>query len=151
MARKRGEHQRQIERKIKISAVCSLLLFVFIIIISVLGIIRSAYWIQQIDDGTFKEFTGSFSYELREGISRRSRYNYKLTLGNGDTFTISSRNARYSKELDDNTVIHVQYLRELFRDKYTYISVTTPDGAIAIGSLESSRKSNVSLIWGPLS
>ena len=148
MARKRGEYQRQIERKTKISTVCGLLLFVFTIIYLYFGIISAAYRIQQIDDGTFKEFTGPYSYELREGISRRSRYNYKLTLGNGDTFTISSRNARYSEELNNNTVIHVQYLQEMFRDKYRYISVTTPDGAITIGSLESSRKTNVSLIWG---
>ena len=92
MARKRGEYQRQIERKTKISTVCGLLLFVFTIIYLYFGIISAAYRIQQIDDGTFKEFTGPYSYELREGISRRSRYNYKLTLGNGDTFTISSRN-----------------------------------------------------------
>ena len=148
MARKRGEYQRRMERKTKISTVCGLLLFVFTIIFSVFGIISSAYWIQHIDDGTFKEYTGPYSYELRKGISRRSRYNYKITLGNGDTFTISSRNARYSEGLDDNTVIHVQYLQVLFRDKYTYISVATPDGSSTIGSLEDSRKSNVSLIWG---
>ena len=148
MARKRGEYQRRMERKTKISIVCGLLLFVFTIIYSIFGIISSAYWIQQIDEGTFKEFSGPYSYEVRKVISRRSRYNYKFTLGNGDTFTISSENTHYSERLDENTVIHVQYLQVLFRDKYTYISVATPDGSITIGSLEDSRKSNVSLIWG---
>ena len=137
------------ERKTRISTVCGLLLFGFMIIFSVFGIIICAAEIQHIDDGTFKEYTGPYSYEYRKGITRRGRRHnyYTFTLGNGDTFSISSRNTRYNEMLDENPVIHVQYLQELFSDEYACLSVTTPDGSIIIGSLENSRGSRVEIIW----
>ena len=149
MARKRGEYQRRMERKTRISTVCGLILFGFMIIFSIFGILSCATEIQHIDDGTFKEYTGPYSYEYRKGITRRNRRvnYYTFTLGNGDTFSISSRNSRYNEMLDENPVIHVQYVQDLFGDEYACLSVATPDGSFTIRSLENSRESRVEIIW----
>jgi hypothetical protein len=49
--------------------------------------------------------------------------------------------------LDENPVIHVQYVQDLFGDEYACLSVATPDGSFTIRSLENSRESRVEIIW----
>ena len=148
MARKRGEYQKRQERKIRNGKICALMLFVVVILICISGIVDSKYTIQQIDNGALTEYTGRYSYEYRNEsriFSRgRSSY-YRITLDNGITFTLSA-GRQYCEILDANPVIHVQYFQERFRNVYSAVSVTTGDGTVTFKSLESSRKSSVSLI-----
>ena len=147
MARKRGEYQKRQERKIRNGKICALMLFVVVILICISGIVDSKYTIQQIDNGALTEYTGRYSYEYRNErriFSRgRSSY-YRITLDNGITFTLLA-GRQYCEILDANPVIHVQYFQERFRNVYSAVSVTTDDGAVTLKSLESSRKSSVSI------
>ena len=148
MARKRGEYQKRQERKIRNGKICALMLFVVVILICISGIVESKYTIQQIDNGALTEYSGRYSYEYRNEpkiFSRgRSSY-YRFTLDNDVAFTLSA-GRQYCEILDANPVIYVQYIQEPFTDKYIAVSVTTADGTVTLRSLESCRKSNVSLI-----
>lgn len=148
MAQKRGEYQRRKERKMRTGIVCGLLLFLCAILLCVYGIVDSTYTIRQIDNGTFQEYTGKYSYEYVSGarlFSRgRSRY-YRLTLDNGVVITYSA-GSRYKEIFDENPVIHVKYFQEPFLNQYSAVSIATADGSVILESLESSRQFSVSII-----
>ena len=146
MARKRREYQKRLERKAKIARVLGILLFVFAILISVFGIISNAITLQHINDGSLKEYTGSYSYEYKQGYNRGRHSSYRFTLGNGDVITIFARNVRYHDVLDEHSALTVQYDRIPFGKTYRAVSITTPDGEVTIRSLDSSRKSCVAII-----
>lgn len=148
MARKRGEYQRRQERKMTTGTVCALFLFLCVILLCIYGIVDSTYTIRQIDNGTFQEYTGKYSYEY---VSRgrlfsrgRSRY-YRLTLDNGVEVTYSA-GSRYKEIFDENPVIHVKYFQEPFFNQYSAVSIATADGSVILKSLESSRQFSVSII-----
>ena len=148
MARKRGEYQKRKERKIRNGMIYALVLFVVFIVIFVYGIVDSKYTIQQIDNGALMEYTGRYSYEYRNErriFSHGRDSYYRITLDNGVTF-ILSEGSRYCEILDENPVIYVQYFQDPFRNLYHAVSVASADGTVTMKSLESCRKSNVSII-----
>ena len=148
MARKRGEYQKRKERKIRNGMIYALVLFVVFILIFVYGIVDSKYTIQQIDNGALMEYTGRYSYEYRNErriFSHGRDSYYRITLDNGVTF-ILSEGSRYCEILDENPVIYVQYFQDPFRNLYDAVSVASADGTVTMKSLESYRKSNVSII-----
>lgn len=149
MARKRGEYQKRLERKMKIGTVCGLLLFCFVILVSVYGIVEMSNEIQGIDNCAYKEYTGSYSYEYRSGrrIFTHGRYSYyKFKLDNGIAFSID-RGSRYCEILDETPEIHVKFLQECLTDRYVAIYVASADGSQIIMSVENTRKSCVTIVW----
>lgn len=152
MAREKGEYQKRKERQNKIKSVlCVFFFVVFIPLILVYGIVENAFAIQQINDHTLTEYTGSYTYHVKKRYGKHAKTYYEFTLDNGDVVTIRAKYCQNREILGDSRELTIMYHPILtingFSNTFTAVSITTPDGEVVIRDLDKTYSLRVANIW----
>lgn len=147
MARKRGEYQRQKEREDKINTFLGIFGLLFLILALTYGIVANGIKLHRINHDTLHEYTGSYSYKIRESYGKHRKTFYIFTLENGDVVTIRKSFCENQEVIASGQDLTIEYVPILLRDGYTAVSIATSDGKIDILNLEKIHRQCVLGVW----
>ena len=144
MARKRGAYQKRIERQNKRRLILALFVWLLLAFLIIWMIIEAAFMLKDINTGTLKEYTGSYSHSIRKTYGRRHAVDWhSFALDNGDVVIIQTYLCDHEDVLNDNPELIIMYSaipHRFFPISYAAASITTSDGEIVILDVEQSKE-----------
>lgn len=151
MAGKKGQYQKKKVRQEQVRNVFSTITLLFLGFILVWSIVNNSIAIRQIRRNTLKEYTGTYSYELKRTYGKHRHYYYLITLDNGDVVSVPKSRLENTQIFDENPSLTFQYSdqvrRVLFSSAYSVLSMESVDSHMTLVDIETTLRGCVSSIW----
>lgn len=148
--KKRGAYQKAKERSNKLRDLLAGFLAVLVTLIFVWGITEAAVTVSNIDNDTCRSYSGEYSYRLVTKYGKYRSTTYRFTLGNGDELVADYARVTDKEGMERLDTLRFQYssFPRLLSGHYRVIAISSTDGSTDFVSLQETRATCVSQIWG---
>ena len=147
--KKRGVYQKAKERNNKLRDIFSTFAVVLVTVIFIWGITESAVAVSNIDNNTYREYSGDHTCQVAVKYGKYRSVTYRFTLENGDKLVADYSSVADKEELEQVDSLHFVYstFPQTITGYYRAIAISSADGSVDFVSLQDTRGVCVSQIW----